>query len=243
MRAAMRAVRIRCGRWFVAAALSSVARRRSPADRRASPMDWCGVFTQPFGPVKLLRDIGLLAFDLMPPAKAAMSQLSSVPPGACHDLLAARRWWSRSDEAPLAPISICSIVGGGMVGACFAATCRDAIANCRRLRIALLDAQPPDAASRRTATRICACRRSRARRSAFWTRSARGSTFRTRICPPTPRWSYGMRRAGPSAPGRFISRQANERTGSRTHRREPPRCSGRFTRPAFRNRVTVLRAR
>jgi 2-octaprenyl-6-methoxyphenol hydroxylase len=34
------------------------------------------VFTQPFAPVKLLRDLGLLAFDLLPPAKAAMSQLS-----------------------------------------------------------------------------------------------------------------------------------------------------------------------
>jgi 2-octaprenyl-6-methoxyphenol hydroxylase len=34
------------------------------------------VFTQPFAPVKLLRDFGLLAFDLLPPAKAAMAQLS-----------------------------------------------------------------------------------------------------------------------------------------------------------------------
>lgn len=34
------------------------------------------VFRQPFGPVKLLRDVGLLAFDLLPPAKAAMAQLS-----------------------------------------------------------------------------------------------------------------------------------------------------------------------
>lgn len=34
------------------------------------------LFTQPFGPVKLLRDVGLLAFDLMPTAKDAMSQLS-----------------------------------------------------------------------------------------------------------------------------------------------------------------------
>lgn len=34
------------------------------------------LFTQPFGPVKLLRDVGLLAFDLMPAAKDAMSQLS-----------------------------------------------------------------------------------------------------------------------------------------------------------------------
>ncbi len=34
------------------------------------------VFTQPFGPVKLLRSAGLLAFDLMPIAKDALSQLS-----------------------------------------------------------------------------------------------------------------------------------------------------------------------
>jgi 2-octaprenyl-6-methoxyphenol hydroxylase len=34
------------------------------------------LFRQPFGPVKLLRDVGLLAFDLLPPAKAAMAQLS-----------------------------------------------------------------------------------------------------------------------------------------------------------------------
>lgn len=34
------------------------------------------VFSQPFGPVKLVRDLGLLAFDLLPPAKAAMAQLS-----------------------------------------------------------------------------------------------------------------------------------------------------------------------
>jgi len=34
------------------------------------------IFMQPFRPVKLLRDIGLLAFDVLPPAKAAMAQLS-----------------------------------------------------------------------------------------------------------------------------------------------------------------------
>jgi 2-octaprenyl-6-methoxyphenol hydroxylase len=34
------------------------------------------VFTQPFGPIKTLRDIGMLAFDLMPAAKSALSQLS-----------------------------------------------------------------------------------------------------------------------------------------------------------------------
>ncbi|HEY4369281.1 MAG TPA: 2-octaprenyl-6-methoxyphenyl hydroxylase [Steroidobacteraceae bacterium] len=34
------------------------------------------LFTQPFGPAKLARDLGLLAFDLMPAAKDAMSQLS-----------------------------------------------------------------------------------------------------------------------------------------------------------------------
>jgi len=34
------------------------------------------LFAQPFGPIKWLRDAGLLAFDLLPPAKRAMSQLS-----------------------------------------------------------------------------------------------------------------------------------------------------------------------
>lgn len=34
------------------------------------------LFTQPFGPAKLLRDVGLLAFDLLPSAKDALSQLS-----------------------------------------------------------------------------------------------------------------------------------------------------------------------
>jgi 2-octaprenyl-6-methoxyphenol hydroxylase len=34
------------------------------------------LFMQPFGPAKLLRDVGMLAFDLMPAAKGALSQLS-----------------------------------------------------------------------------------------------------------------------------------------------------------------------
>lgn len=34
------------------------------------------VFTQPLGPVKLLRNVGMLAFDLLPAAKEALSQLS-----------------------------------------------------------------------------------------------------------------------------------------------------------------------
>jgi 2-octaprenyl-6-methoxyphenol hydroxylase len=34
------------------------------------------LFMQPFGPAKFLRDAGMLAFDLMPTAKAALSQLS-----------------------------------------------------------------------------------------------------------------------------------------------------------------------
>lgn len=34
------------------------------------------LFMQPFAPVKWLRDAGLLAFDLLPPAKRAMAQLS-----------------------------------------------------------------------------------------------------------------------------------------------------------------------
>lgn len=34
------------------------------------------LFTQPFAPVKVLRDLGMLAFDLVPAAKGALSQLS-----------------------------------------------------------------------------------------------------------------------------------------------------------------------
>lgn len=34
------------------------------------------VFAQPFGPVRALRDVGMLAFDLMPMAKASLSRLS-----------------------------------------------------------------------------------------------------------------------------------------------------------------------
>ncbi len=39
------------------------------------------VFTQPFAPVKMLRNVGMLAFDLMPMAKDALSQLSSGAAG------------------------------------------------------------------------------------------------------------------------------------------------------------------
>ncbi len=34
------------------------------------------LFSQPLGPIKTLRDVGMLAFDLMPAAKDALSQLS-----------------------------------------------------------------------------------------------------------------------------------------------------------------------
>jgi 2-octaprenyl-6-methoxyphenol hydroxylase len=34
------------------------------------------LFAQPFGPIKALRDVGMLAFDLMPAAKGALAQLS-----------------------------------------------------------------------------------------------------------------------------------------------------------------------
>jgi 2-octaprenyl-6-methoxyphenol hydroxylase len=34
------------------------------------------LFAQPLGPIKMLRDVGMLAFDLMPAAKGALSQLS-----------------------------------------------------------------------------------------------------------------------------------------------------------------------
>jgi 2-octaprenyl-6-methoxyphenol hydroxylase len=35
------------------------------------------LFANPFGPVRGLRNLGLLAFDLLPPAKAALSSLST----------------------------------------------------------------------------------------------------------------------------------------------------------------------
>ena len=35
------------------------------------------VFASPWGPVRRLRNLGLLAFDLLPPAKAALSGLST----------------------------------------------------------------------------------------------------------------------------------------------------------------------
>jgi 2-octaprenyl-6-methoxyphenol hydroxylase len=39
------------------------------------------VFASPWGPVRRLRDLGLLAFDLLPPAKAALSALSTGAAG------------------------------------------------------------------------------------------------------------------------------------------------------------------
>jgi 2-polyprenyl-6-methoxyphenol hydroxylase-like FAD-dependent oxidoreductase len=40
-------------------------------------------FASPLGVVKRLRNLGLLAFDLFPPAKAALSRLSTgAAPGA-----------------------------------------------------------------------------------------------------------------------------------------------------------------
>jgi 2-octaprenyl-6-methoxyphenol hydroxylase len=35
------------------------------------------LFASPFGPIRRLRNLGLLAFDLLPPAKAALSSLST----------------------------------------------------------------------------------------------------------------------------------------------------------------------
>jgi 2-octaprenyl-6-methoxyphenol hydroxylase len=35
---------------------------------------WCALFANPLGLVKRLRNLGLLAFDLLPPAKAALSR-------------------------------------------------------------------------------------------------------------------------------------------------------------------------
>ena len=41
-----------------------------------SPTGWCACSPSPWGPVQRLRNLGLLAFDLLPPAKAALSSLS-----------------------------------------------------------------------------------------------------------------------------------------------------------------------
>ncbi len=48
------------------------------------------LFTQPFGPAKLVRDMGMLAFDLMPAAKDALSQLSLGAAGKVPRLAAGR---------------------------------------------------------------------------------------------------------------------------------------------------------
>ncbi len=42
------------------------------------------MFASPFGPVKRLRNLGLLAFDLLPPAKAALSRLSTGAGGGAR---------------------------------------------------------------------------------------------------------------------------------------------------------------
>jgi 2-octaprenyl-6-methoxyphenol hydroxylase len=39
------------------------------------------VFSNPLGVVQRLRNLGLLAFDIMPPAKAALSRLSTGASG------------------------------------------------------------------------------------------------------------------------------------------------------------------
>jgi 2-octaprenyl-6-methoxyphenol hydroxylase len=42
------------------------------------------MFASPFGPIKRLRNVGLLAFDLLPPAKAALSRLSTGAGGGAR---------------------------------------------------------------------------------------------------------------------------------------------------------------
>jgi 2-octaprenyl-6-methoxyphenol hydroxylase len=39
------------------------------------------IFSNPLGAVQRLRDLGLLAFDILPPAKAALSRLSTGAAG------------------------------------------------------------------------------------------------------------------------------------------------------------------
>lgn len=64
------------------------------------------VFTQPFGPVKILRDIGLLAFDLLPPAKSALAQLSLGAAGRVPRL--ARGAPLMNPSSPISPHSTSS---------------------------------------------------------------------------------------------------------------------------------------
>jgi hypothetical protein len=42
------------------------------------------MFASPFGPIKRLRNVGLLAFDLLPQAKAALSRLSTGAGGGAR---------------------------------------------------------------------------------------------------------------------------------------------------------------
>ena len=51
--------------------------RRIAATSSPSPTGWCGFSPIPRGAVQRLRNLGLLAFDLLPPAKAALSSLST----------------------------------------------------------------------------------------------------------------------------------------------------------------------
>ena len=50
---------------------------RIDAASSRSPMGWCGCSPTPLAAVQRLRNLGLLAFDLLPPAKAALSSLST----------------------------------------------------------------------------------------------------------------------------------------------------------------------
>ena len=55
-----------------------------------SPTRWCGCSPIRLGRCKALRNLGLLAFDLLPPAKAALSSLSARR-GRAHSKARARR--------------------------------------------------------------------------------------------------------------------------------------------------------
>ena len=77
-----------------AAGVRCLARRRSRAGSSRFTDGLVRVFSNPLGAVRRLRNLGLLAFDLLPPAKAALSRLEHRRLAAACRNSAARRWRS-----------------------------------------------------------------------------------------------------------------------------------------------------